>query len=112
MRRCIPTTSPTCGLGGGPGACGSSLTASSSKRGLVAQLASKPRAIRRELLFIVGILALTPELSDAGGPRRSNLQVTCSARIRSSDFVGPLFHLNLLNCRQRIIRVARHRDVP
>jgi hypothetical protein len=30
---------------------------------------------------------LTPELSDAGGPQRSNLQATCSARIRSSDFV-------------------------
>ena len=31
----------------------------------------------------------TNELSDAGGPRHSNLQATWSARIRSSDLVMP-----------------------
>src|ERR1035438_7115490 len=34
-----------------------------------------------------GILCLTPELSDAGGPRLPNAQAGRSARIRSSDFV-------------------------
>jgi hypothetical protein len=37
---------------------------------------------------------LTPELSDAGGPGRSNYQQTWPARIRSSDFVG-LLHQHL-----------------
>src|SRR5437763_619118 len=40
--------------------------------------------IARMELFRRGI---TAKLSDAGGPQRSNLQATCSARIRPSDLV-------------------------
>src|SRR5262245_46191027 len=32
-------------------------------------------------------VARTPELSDAGGPRRPNRQLTWPARVRSSDFL-------------------------
>jgi hypothetical protein len=41
------------------------------------------------LQFQIELITLTTEVSDAGGPARPHWQLTWSARVRSSDFVGP-----------------------